>query len=105
MLETISANYIIPLAYICFGVAIVSVLGFTVIQMIRDLKGAKMTLIGVGIAAAIFFVCFLMANNQPFGDVSATQMRLVDATIYMFYVLLAGSGVAIIVFSVLNYFK
>ena len=109
MLETISVSFAIPLAYIAIGLAILGVVGFSLLQMFRDLKGAKTAFIGIGIAVAIFLLCFLLTDNRDFSikeiTVAAGTMRFVEAAIFMFYMLLVGAVIAICYSSVSRYFK
>ena len=109
MLEQITVSYGIPLAYIGLGIAAFSVIVFPVIQMFQDLKKAARALIGIGIVAALFVICFLLADKKDFsiGEiyVSANQMQYVEASIYMVYILLFSSVLAILLTPVSRYFK
>jgi len=102
-------SYIIPLAYVALGVAALGAIAFPLIQMFSDLKKAITTFVAVGIIAVVFIVCYFLAANEPFtiGDyhVEAGQMRFIEAGIFLFYLLLVGSGVAILYSSVSRYFK
>ena len=103
------------LAYFAIGMAILGVIGFTLMQMFQDLKKAQKTLIGIGIAVLVFVICFLFAENYSLvadadGYISVRDklvgsmvMRLTEAGIYMFYVLLAGAGLAIAFSKVIRY--
>ena len=109
MLEQIAVSYGIPLAYIVFGVAALGAVAFPVLQMIQDLKKALTMLVATGIIVVIFIVCYALSSNEPHrvGDAQATaaQMRWVEAGMFMFYLLLAGSTIAILYSSVSRYFK
>ena len=109
MLETIALNYVIPLAYISFGVAALGAIVFPLVQMFQDLKKAITAFVAIGIIIVIFFVCYAFAAAEPHvvGDQSATagQMKFLEAGIFLTYALFAGTFVAIIYSSVSRYFK
>ena len=109
MLEHITVSYGIPLAYIGLGIAALSVIVFPVIQMFQDLKKAARALIGLGVIAALFAICYLLADRKDFsiGDiyVSANQMKFVEASIYMVYILLFSTVLAILITPVSRYFN
>ena len=113
---TSGVNIALVLAYISFGVAFIGVIVFTLIQMFKDLNKAKKALIGIGIAVVVFVICFLFAQNYNLIAtdgyilikdrlVKAGIMRLSEAGIYMFYVLLVGAVAAIIYSSISRSFK
>ena len=109
MLEHIAVSYGMPLAYIALGIAALGAIAFPIIQMVKDLKKAITTFVAIGIILVIFFVCYALSANEPFtiGDihVAAAQMKFIEAGIYMFYMLLAASVLAILYSSVSRYFK
>ena len=109
MLEHITVSYGIPLAYIALGIALLGVIVFPVIQMFRDLKKAVTTFASIGILVVVFLGCYLLSANEPFsiGDihVAAGQMRFVEAGIYLTYMLLGGSLLAILYSTASRYFK
>jgi len=109
MLEHITVSYGIPLAYIVLGIAFLGVIIFPLIQMFQDLKKAISTFVAIGILVVVFFVCYLLSTNEAFSigeiNVSAGQMRFIEAGIYLIYLLLAGALVAILYSSVSRYFK
>ena len=109
MLEQITVSYGIPLAYIGLGIADISVIIFPVIQMLQDLRKAARALAGIGIVAALFVVCFLLADKKDFSIaeiyVAANQMQIVEASIYMVYILFITSVLAILLTPISRYFK
>ena len=109
MLEQITVSYGIPLAYIGLGIAAASVIIFPVVQMFQDLKKAARALIGIGIVAVLFVICFLVAEKKEFsiGDIHivASKMQYVEASIYMVYVLLFTSLLAILLTPISRHFK
>ena len=109
MLEHITVSYGIPLAYIALGIAVLGVLVFPVIQMFQDLKKAVTTFMAIGILIVVFMVCYFLSANEPFsiGDIHvvAGQMRFIEAGIFLTYILLGGSVLAILYSSASRYFK
>ncbi len=99
----------IPLAYVALGIAIIAALAFPFIQMFQDLKKAKSAFFGIGALIVLFIICYVLAANEPFsiGDIniSAGQMRTIEAGIYLFYFTLVGSIIAILYSTVSRYFK
>ncbi len=102
-------SYGIPLAYLALFIAAVSALIFPFIQMFQDLKKAKIAFFGVGALIVLFVICYLLATGEPFTigeiNVSAGNMRFIEASIYLFYFLLAGSVLAILYSTISRYFK
>ena len=108
-MEDFLISYIIPLAYIALGIAALGAIAFPLIQMFSDLKKAITTFVAIGILLVIFLVCYALSANEAFTvkdtTIPAGQMRFIEAAIYMFYLLLVGSGLAILYSSVSRYFK
>ncbi len=108
MTEFIS-TYGIYLAYFALAVAALAAIVFPLIQMFQDLKNAKTAFIGIGAVAVVFLLCYMMADKVALtiGDATATagQMKWVEASLYLFYVMLAGSILAILYSTVSRYFK
>ena len=109
MLEQICVSFGIPLAYIALGIAALGAILFPVIEMFKDLKKAITTFVSIGIIIVIFLVCYFLSANEPFSigvfHVPAGQMRFIEAGINMFYMLLAGSVLAILYSTFSRYFK
>jgi hypothetical protein len=82
---------------------------FPLVQTFRNLKTARNVLIGIAGVVVFFFVCYLLASETPLkiGNIEASgqQMRLVEASMIAFYLLLATSVLAILYSSISNYFK
>ena len=108
-MEELIVTYVIPVAYIALGLAALGAIVFPLIQMFGDLKKAVRTFAALGILLVVFFACYYLSANEPFtiGEIHipAGQMRLIEAGIHLFYLLLAGSVVAILYSSVSRYFK
>ena len=108
-MENFIVSFGIPLAYIAFGIAVLGIIVFSVLQMLQDLNKAKTALMGIGIMVFLFLICFMLADRQEFtvGEiyVPAGQMKVVEASMYSFYMLLLVSILAIAYSSVSRYFK
>ncbi len=102
-------TYGIYLAYFALVVATLAAIIFPLIQMFQDLKNAKTAFIGIGAVLVVFFLCYLLADEKSLtiGDVvaSAGQMKMVEASLYSFYILLATSILAILYSTISRYFK
>jgi uncharacterized membrane protein YozB (DUF420 family) len=104
-METFITSFIIPVAYVALLAGALSIIGFAVLQMLKDLKKAKSALIGVGALFVVFLLCYILADGQETKDNTAHQMKLINAGIYSIYLVLAGSVVAVIYAAVARYFK
>ena len=102
-------NFGIPLAYLALGIAILSAVAFPVIQMVTDFQKAKMAIAGVGVLLLVFLLSYMLAGSQPlttnYVTISGEQMKIVEAGLYMVYILFVVSAIAILASSVSRYFK
>lgn len=102
-------SYVIPLAYIAFGIAALSALAFPFIQMFSDLKKARNAFIGVGALVVIFIICYAMAGDSDFTigqiHVAGSKMKVIEACLYAFYTTLFASVGAILYSTISSYFK
>ncbi len=102
-------TYGIYLAYFALVVATLAAIIFPLLQMFRDLTNAKTAFIGIGAVVVVFFLCYLLAGKEPLtiGEIVASggQMKMVEASLYVFYILLASSILAILYSTISRYFK
>ena len=102
-------NFGLPLAYVALGIATLVAIVFPVMQMATDFKKAKSALVGIGILVAIFLLSYVLADNQPlttnYETMEGGQMKLIEAGLYLVYMLFAASLIAIVYASVSRYFK
>jgi len=103
-------DYGITVAYVFFGVALLLVIFFPTLQMIRNLKGAVKTLASIGIIALIFLLCYSISVAEPtMGPkdemISGGTMKLVEAWIYMVYIMLGGAILAVVITPLSRYLK
>jgi len=78
------------ICYILFVGALAGMGVFSLMNMLRDLKKAKGTLIGVAILLVLFLVSFLLSGNEVLPKyetlgISATQSKLIGAGLIMLY--------------------
>ena len=109
MLEQITVNFGIPLAYIVFGIALLGMIVFPVLQMVQDFKKALSAFVAIGIILVVFFLCYALAANEPFTvqdiNVAAGKMRFFEAGIFLIYLLFCGAFLAILVAPLSRYLK
>ena len=121
MLEYIMVTFGIPLVYIALLIAALCIIAFSVFQMVQDLKKARVALASIGILVVVFFLCYLLTadinaytnfvkDGASFVTIKAIdlpfrQIQMVEASIFLFYILLLGSFLAIVYASVSRYFK
>ena len=78
------------------------------IIIVKDYK-SLVTIFGILAGGLVFLVCFMMAGDADFtiGEIHVvgSQMQLVEAGIFTFYILLAVSLLAILYSTVSQYFK
>jgi hypothetical protein len=80
-------------AYFILGVAIVSVIYFTVSNLISNASGLKNTLLSIGAFILLFLVCYFIfasGNEMVLKDgsvLTVSQSKLVGAGLYLFYFL------------------
>jgi len=112
-MEEIIAHYGIIFGYIMLGITALSVLIFSAIQILANLKKAKTAIFSIVAGVGIYLLCFVLARSIPLstgtGDgvitMSGEQMRFVEANLYLGYTMLAVAILAIAYSSVSNLFK
>ena len=102
-------DYGLYVAYAFFGFAVLLAIVFPAIQMIRNFKGAVKTLIAVAVVALLFLLCYSMSVAEPLTSgeqtVSAGTMKIVEAWIYMAYIILGGAILSAVVAPLSRYIK
>ncbi len=89
------------ICYLLFFAALAGMAVYSVINMLRDTKKAKGTLIGLGILLGIFLITFLISGNELLPKyidlgISASQSKMIGAGILMVYVMgIATIGIAV----------
>ena len=108
-----AVDFGLPFTYIIFLVALLSVLGFALYQLVYlfiDSPKKALTVLGsvVGVIF-IYLICYLMAKGEPFisgeDTISGGTMRFVEANLLMTYISFTIAVLAIVYSSVSQYFK
>ncbi len=98
-------------AYILIGAAALCAIVFPVINMIRNPKGAKNTLIGLGLVILVLGVSLALSSTTPVTDSAGgvfndpLVLRLSDTGIYATYFALAAAILVAVVGEVSKIFK
>lgn len=91
------------ISYILFVGALAGMAVYSLINMLRDTKNAKGTLIGVGVLVGLFLLTFLLSSNEllpKYVDlgISPTQSKMIGAGLLLAYIIGFGT-IAIAVYS------
>ncbi|MBK6640880.1 MAG: hypothetical protein KBH11_08020 [Bacteroidia bacterium] len=91
------------ISYILFVGAVAGMAVYSLINMLRDTKNAKGTLIGVGVLVGLFLLTFLLSSNEllpKYVDlgISPTQSKMIGAGLLLAYIIGFGT-IAIAVYS------
>ena len=109
MTAEVIIDYSLYATYVVFGIAMLLTIIFPVIQMIGNFKKAIGMLIGLGVLVLVFMICYFSATGEEYirGDAyaSAEMMKIVEASLYLAYVMFACTVLAIIVTSFSRYVK
>lgn len=89
------------ISYILFIAAIAGMVVYSLVNMLRDVKKAKGTLIGVGILAGLFLISFLFSGGEVLPKyeqlgVDSGQSKMIGAGLILMYIM----GVATVVIAV-----
>ena len=108
-LSDLIVNYGTILAYIFLGVAILLTIAFPLIQMVRDFKKALKTLAGVGAIVLAFMVCYWTSAGEAMTvndiHVAGGLMKIVEACLYLGYVMFVGAVLAVVITPLSRYIK
>lgn len=86
------------ICYLLFIGALIGMAIYSVINVLRDTKKAKGSLMGVGILVGLFLITFLISGNEvlpkyeAFG-ITASQSKMIGAGIMMIYLMGIGTVV------------
>ncbi len=86
------------IGYLLFIGALIGMAIYSVVNVLRDTKKAKGSLMGVGILAGLFLITFLFSGNEvlpkyeAFG-ITASQSKMIGAGIMMIYLMGIGTVV------------
>lgn len=62
--DVVSEGLLITWCYALIGIAVVTTLGFSIVEMVLNPKKAKSALIGVGVLVVICVVSYFMSSNE-----------------------------------------
>ncbi|MCF8256960.1 MAG: hypothetical protein K9J06_05375 [Flavobacteriales bacterium] len=100
-------NYGIILTYILLAVAVVTAVGFPLIQLAKNPKGAKGALIGAGLLVVVVGISYALSSpdNPSNINISPEGAKQVDTGLYAFYMLAAVAVVVTVYAEVSKLFK
>lgn len=110
--DATSESPMIYLAYIFFGIAIVTALGFPIIYLVSNPKGAINVIFGLVIIGIIILISYFLSSNQILhitgysgSDNVPGTLRTVGTGLYAMYLLFFLAIVAILYSEISNVFK
>ena len=95
-IESVFTRYVFIIAYACAGVGMLAAFVFLIINIIRNFYEEVMFLIGIGVLAITYSICFLIAFPiKNWGTVDFDAIYLVEASMYTCYALMGIAALAI----------
>lgn len=97
--------------YVLLGLAVLGIVVFSLVQVIKNPKGARNALIGIAILAGILLVTYSISDSADLHlysdkiDVSEETSQLVGMGLYSFYVLSALAILSILYVELTRLFK
>ncbi len=100
-------NYGILITYVLLAVAVVAAIGFPLLQLIKNPKGAKGALIGLGLLVVVLGISYALSSDYNPSDIeiSPEGAKQVDTGLFAFYILSAVAVGATIYAEVSKMFK
>ncbi len=95
------------LTYLLLGLAIILVIAFPLIHIIRHPKQARDTFLGLGILLVVFIMSLLLSGgeaNEKY-NITAAQSKMIGAGLIMIYLLGAGALLAVFYTGIRNMFN
>ncbi len=94
------------ISYILLFAAVAGMAVYSLVNMLRDLKNAKGTLIGVGVLLALFLLSFLISGDEVLPKyeqlgISSGQSKMIGAGLITLYII----GFATVVLAVFTEFR
>ena len=93
------------IAYGLAGLAVVAAILFPLVHIVKDIKKAKGTFIGIAVLAAVLLIAYATTTGQPYENVSETASRWISAGILSVFILAGLTIVAAIFTEVVKMFK
>lgn len=110
-----ASNYLsikLYITYAIFGIAVVSMLGFVIVNLITNLKQNTRSLLGVALIAGLIVLFYIIApvSDVPVDKFEKTQTSIgwspiIGAGLYLIYTLLAAFVLLLAFFGVRNLIK
>jgi hypothetical protein len=82
-------NYGILITYVLLAVAVVAAIGFPLLQLIKNPKGAKGALMGLGLLVVVLGISYALSSDYNPSDIeiSPEGAKQVDTGLFAFYIL------------------
>lgn len=100
-------NYGIIISYILLAVAVVAAIGFPLLQLVKNPKGAKGALIGIGLLVVVLGISYALSSDHNPSNMVITPegAKQVDTGLFAFYILAAVAVAATVYAEVSKMFK
>lgn len=100
-------NYGILFTYLLLAIAVITAVGFPIVQLVKNPKGAKGALIGIGILIVVLGISYALSSdvNPSKMDITPQTAKQVDTGLFAFYILAAAAIAATIYSEVSKIFK
>lgn len=100
----LQAQYLTPLftmLWIVLGVAVVSVVAFSIIEVVKDPSKLKKVVINLVIVGAIFGIAYSLSSDTPVTFVSgetstAEEAKWTDVGLYTFYIMFGMAALSVV---------
>jgi hypothetical protein len=83
-------NYGILASYLLLAIAVLGAIGFPILELAKNPKGAKGALIGVGLIVVVFGLSYALSSDvNPATKIEITPgaVKMVDTGLFSFYIL------------------
>lgn len=110
-MESFFVNILIPLTYVLILIALVAAVGLSIFNSLKDPKGAKKGLAGLGVLVVILLISYFTAsgdftfNGIEKFEISESGIKLVGAGINATFILLVVGVVSLVASEVMSAFK
>jgi hypothetical protein len=82
-------NYGILASYLLLAIAVLGAIGFPILELAKNPKGAKGALIGVGLIVVVFGLSYALSSdvNPSKIEITPGAVKMVDTGLFSFYIL------------------
>jgi phosphatidylserine synthase len=96
-----AVGFFIQWGYLCFGIATVAAIVFSLLNLFKDSTKARNTLIGIGALLVVFVIAYLMSSGADYAsfkgfDITEGTSRLVSTGLNAFYIFFILAVVSIL---------